>query len=113
MDGSPRCYVAQPGLPGAGLPHDRLARLAARQAFVDLKRDFLQAVACIDDPRSRWLRPQVRAAESLEDLLLLRGPVFESLVGSDEQRRTERQALRRSLDSVFPDSAPRTAFMPF
>jgi hypothetical protein len=111
--GTPRCYVAQPGLPGAGLPHDRLARLAARQAFVDLKRDFLQAVDRIGDPRSGWLRAQVRAAETPEDLLMLRGPVFECLAGSDEPHRSERHALRRSLDSVFPDSAPRTAFSAF
>ncbi|MEO7246234.1 MAG: hypothetical protein ABIX12_13950 [Rubrivivax sp.] len=110
---APRRFVALAGLPGAGLPHDRLARLAAREAFVGLKRDFLLAVDRLDDPRSAWLRTQVRGAETPEDLLLLRGPVFESLAGSDEPRRSERHALRRSLDSMFPDSAPRTGFMSF
>jgi hypothetical protein len=110
---APRHFVAIAGLPGAGLPHDRLARIAARQAFVALKRDFLRAVAQCDDAQGRWLLPQVRNAQTPEDLLLLRGAVFDCLSGSDESRRSERHALRRSLDSVFPDSAPRSGFVPF
>ena len=101
------------GLPGAGLPNDRLARIAARRAFVDLKQDFIHAVAALTDERGRWLREQVRAAEEPEDLLLLRGHVFASLSGADEGRAERRRMLRRSLDSLFPDSAPRSGFMSF
>ncbi len=110
---APRHYVASPGLPGAGLPSDRLARLAARRAFVGLKQDFLRAIDAFDDERGRWLREQVRRAEQPEDLLLLRGHVFACLAGADERRSTQRRALRRSLDSLFPDSAPRSGFMAF
>jgi hypothetical protein len=105
--------VAQPGLPGAGLPHDRLARIAARRVFVDLKQTFMQAVASLDDERSSWLRDQVRKAEEPEDLLLLRGHVFASLSGQDKERTASRRTLRRSLDTLFPDSAPRSGYMSF
>lgn len=101
------------GLPGAGLPSDRLARLAARRAFVDLKQDFMHAVAALEDERGRWLRDQVRKAEEPEDLLLLRGHVFASLSGTDAGRTERRRMLRRTLDSQFPDSAPPSGFASF
>jgi hypothetical protein len=101
------------GLPGAGLPNDRLARIAARRAFVDLKQDFIHAVAALDDERGDWLRDQVRKAEEPEDLLMLRGHVFACLTGHDASRTERRRKLRRSLDSLFPDSAPRSGFMAF
>lgn len=110
---APRRFVAQAGLPGAGLPHDRLARVAARRVFVELKHRFMHAVATLPDERGHWLREQVRRAEEPEDLLLLRGHVFASLAGADEQRQAHRRTLRRSLDSLFPDSAPRSGFMSF
>jgi len=98
-------------LPGAGLPGDRGARLAARRAFVDLKLSFLQALqgaAGVD-----WLAAQVRAAEEPVDLWLLRAPMFAALSGTDPERRHRRQQLRRSLDSVFPDLEPPSSFAPF
>lgn len=109
----PRRFLHQHGLPGAGLPGDRLARLAARRVFVGLKQDFMAAVASLDDERGRWLREQVRRAEEPEDLLLLRGHVFASLAGDDDRCCQRRRLLRRSLDSLFPDSAPRSGFAPF
>lgn len=101
------------GLPGAGLPSDRMARIAARRAFVDLKQDFMHAVAALDDERGRWLQTQVRKAEEPEDLLLLRGHVFASLAGSDAGCTERRRMLRRTLDSQFPDSAPQSGFLSF
>ena len=113
MHAEPRHFAAYGHLAGAGLPHDRLARIAARQAFVGLKDSFSHAAAVADGPAAAWLRQQVRAAEHLEDLLLLRGRLFECLAGEDERRRAVRRMLRRSLDALFPDSAPRSAFTPF
>lgn len=110
---APRHFVPHAALPGAGLPHDRLARIAARRAFVDLKLDFMHAVAALDDARGRWLRDQVRKAEEPVDLLLLRGHVFASLSGDDAGDTERRRMLRRSLESQFPDSAPRSGFVSF
>ena len=39
---APRQFLSAPSLPGAGLPHDRISRMAARQAFVELKDAFEQ-----------------------------------------------------------------------
>lgn len=107
---TPRAYSPGAALAEGGLPGDRSARLAARQAFVDLKRSFL--VALQGQPGGEWLQAQVRAAEEPVDLWLLRGPVFAVLTGTDGDRRQRRQALRRSLDSVFPDLDPPSGFTP-
>jgi hypothetical protein len=107
---APRHFLPGPGMPGAGLPHDRSARLAARRAFVALKQSFLDALAVLQVARpaeladAEWLRQQVRSAEEPVDLWLLRAPVFAALAGTDAERRRHRQALRRSLDQLFPDS---------
>jgi hypothetical protein len=97
--------------PGAGMPGDRAARLAARQAFVDLKHTFLRTLQGADD--AEWLCAQVRAAEEPVDLWLLRAPVFAVLSGPAAELRQRRQQLRRGLDSVFPDLEPPSAFSPF
>ena len=97
--------------PGAGMPGDRSARLAARQAFVSLKLTFLQALE--PAPAADWLRVQVRAAEEPVDLWLLRAPVFALLCGTDSDCRQRRQSLRRSLDSMFPELDEPSGFTPF
>ena len=94
--------------PGASLPADRSARLAARRAFVELKLSFLDALA--DVPDAAWLRLQVQKAEEAVDLWLLRAPVFAALAGASQRPR--RQALRRGLDSIFPDLDLESAFVP-
>jgi hypothetical protein len=103
--GAPRDFT-----PGAGLPGDRGARIAARQAFVTLKRSFLDALETV--PAAEWLRVQVRAAEEPVDLWLLRAPVFAALGRMDADSRTHRQRLHRSLDSIFPDLPTGSGFMP-
>lgn len=110
---APRHFVQSNALPGAGLPHDRLALVAARQAFVDLKLSFQQAVAEIDGSEGAWLRHQVRSAEQPSDLWLLRAPVFAALAGGGLDWRRRRQGLRRALEALFPDSELPSAFSPF
>lgn len=97
--------------PGAGFPGDRNARLAARQAFVELKITFMHALAGV--PQAGWLQKQVRSAEEPVDLWLLRAPVFAALDGADPEQRQRRHVLRRGLDSVFPELESASAFMPF
>lgn len=99
------------GLLGAGLPGDRGARVAARQAFVHLKLTFMQAVH--DLPEAGWLRTLVQGCEEPVDLWLLRAPVFALLQGPGADLRSRRQLLRRGLDSVFPDLEPQSGFGAF
>ena len=96
---------------GAGMPGDRGARMAARQAFVSLKNSFLEAMNATTG--AEWLRVQVRAAEEPVDLWLLRAPVFALLCGADSDCRQRRQSLRRSLDSMFPELDEPSGFTPF
>lgn len=106
MGADPRQFFASPGLPGlpgAGLPHDRLARLAARRAFVDLKCVFLSALAPLPGAQGDWLRHQVRGAEEPVDLWLLRAPVLQALNQRDEATLSWRRQLKRSLEQLFPD----------
>lgn len=110
---APRHFMPSPGLPGAGLPHDRMARLAARQAFVVLKLAFVHAVRDLPGNESGWLHHQVRAAEEPTDLWLLRAPVFAALSGGGAERRQRRHELRRNLELLFPDSEPPSGFVSF
>lgn len=110
---SPRHFMPSPALPGAGLPSDRQARLAARRSFVALKQRFIEAVADIPGSSGAWLRNQVRGAEEPGDLWLLRAPVFEALAGDVMEHRLRRRHLRRGLESMFPDSEPASVFALF
>lgn len=108
---APRHFTPDAGLPGAGLPDDRLARLAARRAFVELKLAFLDALDTLSGQEVVWLRNQVRGAEEPVDLWLLRAPVFAAIAGPE--RKPMRNALRRSLETLFPDTQPASGFSPF
>lgn len=108
---APRHFSPGAGLPGAGLPGDRSARMAARQAFVGLKTTFLDVLHGAQDVD--WLLAQVRAAEEPVDLWLLRAPVLATVAAGTPEQRQRRQHLRRSLDTVFPDLDPASAFGSF
>jgi hypothetical protein len=94
----------------SGMPGDREAQIASRRAFVELKQTFMQAVLDLQDQGADWLRAQVRGAEEPVDLWLLRAPLFAAMAGPDPDMRRRRQMLRRSLDSVFHDTDPASAF---
>jgi hypothetical protein len=104
-DLAPRDYTT-----GAGMPSDRVARQAARQAFTTLKMTFIQALDDLE--ATEWLRELIRGAEEPVDLWLLRAPVFAALSSAEPQYRSRRQLLRRGLDSMFPDLEPASGFMP-
>ena len=96
-----------------GLPADRVARIAARRAFVEMKHLFLRAVENLAHRKGAWLRDQVRSAEDPVDLWLLRGPLLAAL-REDDTTRSLRAELYRSLDSTFPQAfgVPATAPTP-
>jgi len=99
-------------LEDAGLPQERLARIAARRTFVEIKQRFIDAVAHVAGSRGDWLRNQVRQTQEPVDLWLLRGAVFAALRGQAGDTFPVRLDLHRALDSVFPDSGELTPFMP-
>jgi hypothetical protein len=103
---APRDYTT-----GAGMPGDRRACYAARQAFGDLKRTFLHVLQGQDG--ADWLRRLVTQAEDPVDLWLLRAPVFAALDGAALEQRSRRQLLRRGLDTLFPDLEPAGSLAPF
>ncbi|MFO1220192.1 MAG: hypothetical protein U1E89_17645 [Burkholderiaceae bacterium] len=115
---TPRPYMPSP-VPGAalarvgsGMPQERLARLAARRTFVDLKQHFMKAVADVPGSRGDWLRYQVRQANDPVDLWLLRGAVFAVLPARVPESRRMRLDLHRALDTVFPDSGDIDEMLP-
>lgn len=111
---APRRYMpnTRPGAAAAwsafGLPQDRLARIAARRHFVQLKQGFMQAAAQAAGSRGDWLRTLVRQANDPMDLWLLRGAVFAALPSRGPETQQLRTQLHRMLDSVFPDSSDDT-----
>ncbi len=103
---APRDYTV-----GAGLPGDRRARIAARQAYTDLQMTFLYVLDGVSG--ADWLRKLVEQAEEPVDLWLLRAPAFAALDGVDLDQRGRRQLLRRGLDTLFPDLEPAGLQLPF
>jgi hypothetical protein len=105
----PRQYLGSGGiasvLPGPGLPMARQARIAARRAFVDTKRCFIDAATPIPGARGDWLRHQIRQSNDPLDLWLLRGAVYDALSGEESSRGEARRRLQRTLDRSFPDGS--------
>ncbi|TDM06683.1 MAG: hypothetical protein C4K60_19495 [Ideonella sp. MAG2] len=78
--------------------------MAARQAFVAMKRLFMSAVAPLSDGKGEWLRQQVRLANEPIDLWVLRGPVIAALRVDERGTRALRAELYRGLDTIFPEA---------
>ena len=114
MNGRPnaRSAVEPTSWPGFGLPEDRLARLAARRAFVDMKGCFMRAAAVIEGERAVLIQRTVRQSGDAIDLWRLRQAVLEALPASDAGAM-HREELRRQLAMVFPDEGPEAGFAPF
>lgn len=89
----------------ATVSDERLARLAARRAFVEMKQQFMRAAGTVRGPMGPLLQRQVRLATEVADLWRLGEHLFDAL---PKDADAERHALRHLLDSACPqDVAPR------
>lgn len=86
---------------GHGLPQDRLARMAARRAFVDMKQVFIRAAADVEGTIGDMLQQRVRNANEPVELWRLRAMLLASLPRMHERTLTHRIELHRQLDSLF------------
>lgn len=88
-----------------GMPAERMARLAARRAFVEIKQCFMQATASMAGPQAASLREKVRQADEAIELWLLRHEVLDGLPARGMGgARGLRHELARRIDSVFSAS---------
>jgi hypothetical protein len=85
--------------------HERLARIAARRNFVEMKSSLLQITADLAGPDAATLRDKLRRADAAVELWLLRHQVFDALPARDRDTATLRGDLARRLEAVFADSA--------
>ena len=95
-----------------GMPDDRLARVAARRAFVELKQVFMQAAADIEGPIGDMLQRKIRSATEAAELWHMRIAVWDALHAEHDNTPRHRLALRSQLDNMFPEYRPNTSFMP-
>lgn len=104
------CLVPEP-LP-CGMPNERLARMAARRAFVEMKTSFMRAVAGIDGHAGAVLQRRVRSASEVVELWRLRHAVLDALPRDKIESEYHRQELLYQIDSAFPEGGGPTAFVP-
>ncbi len=85
-----------------GMPSERLARVAARRAFVEMKLRFMQAAQDVPGPRGERLAARVRSSSQAVELWRLRDELFEALDCDSERSELHRQEIRQQLNQVFP-----------
>ncbi|HZE91377.1 MAG TPA: hypothetical protein VE029_06690 [Rhizobacter sp.] len=97
---------------GFGLPEDRLARVAARRAFVEMKLCFIRAAAAIEGSLGAQLQRKVRLSTEVTDLWRLRTALFDALPRDVARANQYREEMRQQLDSAFPEQGEDTGFAP-
>lgn len=109
-DGRPVQPPGRPSLPDlAALMHgelnaERLARVAARRALVNLKQSFIRAAEELSGPDADWLRRKVRQANDSTELWRLRPTIF-ALLPESTRSELHRSELNRALDGIFPETS--------
>jgi hypothetical protein len=93
--------AAPPAPASQGLPQERLARIAARRAFVQMKQAYMNAASDITDATGDMLQHRIRKASEPWELWSVRAVLLASLK-SDHQRTPEHLTkLGRGFDSIF------------
>lgn len=94
---------APPFGPAPVMPGGRLARIAARRRFVEMKQAFIQAASLAEGPRAGALRQQVRRADEPLELLALQCDLLHAMPEDDDEAATSRMELERHIDLLFPE----------
>ena len=84
---------------------ERMARIAARRAFVEMKLCFMRAAADVAGPIGARLQQKVRQATEAVELWRLRAAILCSLPPDHERTPAHCLELERQLDSLFTDSS--------
>ena len=93
-------------------PDTRLARMAARRAFVEMKQCFMRAAADIAGDIGESLQAAIRQSSEVTELWRLRSALFDALPQDGAPGALHRRELRQHLDSAFPDAGEDTGFTP-
>jgi hypothetical protein len=94
----------QPVMPGSGLPQERLARIASRRAFVEMKQCYMNAASDIAGATAAMLQLKVRRASEPWELWSLRAVILASLPSDHQRTTSHRLKLEREFDSIFSSS---------
>ena len=86
----------------ATVSDERLARVAARRAFVEMKISFMRAAALVRGSEGPMLQRKVRSATEVAELWRLSDSLLHSLPALDPVVAAHRQDLQCHLDSAFP-----------
>jgi hypothetical protein len=89
-----------------GMPQERLARVAARRVFVEMKQCFMQSASGLQGASAALLQRQLRIAGDVGELLELSDTLLAVLPPD------ERNVVRRQLDAAFPMAGRDTEFVP-
>lgn len=88
-------------LPGAGLPHERLARMAAHQAFLEMRTQFLDALDGLPGCEIDGLRRDLRRSTDPADLWALRLAVHQALAGEGPEPTAAQSEFAHTLHTSF------------
>jgi len=93
--------AALPAPASQGLQQERLARIAARRAFVQMKQAYMNAASDIANATGDMLQHRIRKASEPWELWSVRAVLLASLK-PDHQRTPEHLTkLARGFDSIF------------
>jgi predicted HNH restriction endonuclease len=84
-----------------GMPSERLARVAARRAFVEMKLRFMQAAMDVPGAPGESLVAKVRSSSQAVELWRLRDELFDALDCGGQRQQLHQQEIGRQLSQVF------------
>lgn len=95
-----------------GLPQERLARIAARRAFVEMKQCFMLAAAEVKGSIGLRLQSQVRLTREVIDLWRLHADLLEALPYDQPQAQSRRRELQQLFNLGVTSKPPSLSSSP-